>query len=193
MGQRATPSRQDDGVPGVGDTLPNGDNADDRKIIVRGPAAVAAAAGLATLRAERPTVVFDELHKSGKWRNLRNGSVTRRVAWFTWLRCGGRRAFPARSAKGKRPGSPELDFDGVSPVGVGCLSLPGLCCTAAESRSVIGSRRCVTCAVKRTVKRAWLAAEFGLWQLPHQLGMAAPHATRGRSARSLPIHRRGGS
>jgi len=72
MGQRATPSRQDDGVPGVGDTLPNGDNGDDRKVILHGPAA-AAAAGLATLRAERPTVVFDELHKSGKWRNFLKG------------------------------------------------------------------------------------------------------------------------
>lgn len=73
MGQRATPSRQDDGVPGVGDTLLNGDNGDDRKVILRGPAAAAAAAGLATLRAERPTVVFDELHKSGKWRNFLKG------------------------------------------------------------------------------------------------------------------------
>ncbi len=51
----------------------NWDNADDRKVILRGPAAVAEAAGLATLRAERPTVVFDELHKHGKWRNFLKG------------------------------------------------------------------------------------------------------------------------
>lgn len=51
----------------------NWDNADDRKVILRGPAAVAEAAGLATLRAKRPTVVFDELHKYGKWRNFLKG------------------------------------------------------------------------------------------------------------------------
>lgn len=51
----------------------NWDNADDRKIILRGPAAVAAVAGLATLRAQRSVVVFDELHKHGKWRNFLKG------------------------------------------------------------------------------------------------------------------------
>ncbi len=51
----------------------NWDNADDRRVILAGPAAAAAAAGLATLRPQRPVLVFDELHKHGKWRSFLKG------------------------------------------------------------------------------------------------------------------------
>ena len=51
----------------------NWDNADDRRVILRGPAAVAEAAGLAVLGAGRPTIVFDELHKYPRWRDFLKG------------------------------------------------------------------------------------------------------------------------
>lgn len=51
----------------------NWDDQDDRKLILRGPKAVAAALGLERLRAERPLVVIDELHKHGKWKRFLKG------------------------------------------------------------------------------------------------------------------------
>lgn len=51
----------------------NWDDQDDRKLILRGPKAVAAALGLEQLRAERPLVVLDELHKHGKWKRFLKG------------------------------------------------------------------------------------------------------------------------
>jgi predicted AAA+ superfamily ATPase len=57
----------------LGSRYLNWDNADDRRTILGGPAAVAEWAGLATLREKRPVVVFDELHKHGKWRSFLKG------------------------------------------------------------------------------------------------------------------------
>ncbi len=51
----------------------NWDNSDDRRVILRGPAAVAERLELATLQARRPVVVFDELHKHGRWRDFLKG------------------------------------------------------------------------------------------------------------------------
>jgi hypothetical protein len=51
----------------------NWDNEDHREIILRGPAAVAAEAGLERL-AERPkSIVFDELHKYSRWKLFLKG------------------------------------------------------------------------------------------------------------------------
>jgi len=49
------------------------DDAEDRALIVRGPKAVAAHLGLDRLVAGRQTVVFDELHKHGKWKQFLKG------------------------------------------------------------------------------------------------------------------------
>lgn len=49
------------------------DDQDDRKLILRGPKAVAAELGLERLREERPLVVFDELHKHRKWKQFLKG------------------------------------------------------------------------------------------------------------------------
>jgi len=51
----------------------NWDNSDDRQVILRGPAAVAERLRLAELKASRPTVVFDELHKFPRWRGFLKG------------------------------------------------------------------------------------------------------------------------
>lgn len=51
----------------------NWDNADDRRLILRGPGAVAERLQLAQLSKERPLVVFDELHKHAKWRGFLKG------------------------------------------------------------------------------------------------------------------------
>lgn len=51
----------------------NWDDQDDRRVILQGPQAVAAALGLANLRARRPLVVFDELHKHRKWKQFLKG------------------------------------------------------------------------------------------------------------------------
>ena len=51
----------------------NWDNADDRRVVVSGPAAVAERLGLERLRAELPVVVFDELHKHVKWKSFLKG------------------------------------------------------------------------------------------------------------------------
>src|SRR5688572_26374015 len=51
----------------------NWDDQDDRQLILRGPKAVAASLELAELRAARPLVVFDELHKHRKWKQFLKG------------------------------------------------------------------------------------------------------------------------
>lgn len=51
----------------------NWDSTDDRRIILRGPDAVAQHAGLAELREQSPVIVFDELHKDRKWKNFLKG------------------------------------------------------------------------------------------------------------------------
>src|SRR3990172_858502 len=49
------------------------DNTDDRRVILRGPAAVAERIGLKRLRERPPVVVFDELHKFGRWKAFLKG------------------------------------------------------------------------------------------------------------------------
>jgi uncharacterized protein len=51
----------------------NWDNADDRRLILRGPAAVAARIQLEQLRKIPPIAVFDELHKDKKWKAFLKG------------------------------------------------------------------------------------------------------------------------
>lgn len=51
----------------------NWDNTDDRKTLLRGPAALAERLGLETLRAARPLAVLDELHKFPRWKTLLKG------------------------------------------------------------------------------------------------------------------------
>jgi predicted AAA+ superfamily ATPase len=51
----------------------NWDNADDRRLLLRGPTALADALQLARLRVRVPTAVLDELHKYPKWKTLLKG------------------------------------------------------------------------------------------------------------------------
>ncbi|MFY9344359.1 MAG: AAA family ATPase [Planctomycetota bacterium] len=51
----------------------NWDDKDDRRLILRGPKAVAAHLDLDRLREQRPLVVFDELHKHRKWKQFLKG------------------------------------------------------------------------------------------------------------------------
>jgi predicted AAA+ superfamily ATPase len=51
----------------------NWDSADDRRLILRGPDAVAEQFGLAQLRAEPALIVFDELHKHVRWKGFLKG------------------------------------------------------------------------------------------------------------------------
>lgn len=51
----------------------NWDDQDDRALILRGPKAVAAELRLERLGAARPLVVFDELHKHGRWKQFLKG------------------------------------------------------------------------------------------------------------------------
>jgi len=51
----------------------NWDNADDRRLILRGPASVAERLGIEHLRKELPVAVFDELHKYPKWKSFLKG------------------------------------------------------------------------------------------------------------------------
>lgn len=57
----------------LADDYLNWDNADDRRQLLRGPAALAARLGLDRLRAKPSVVVFDELHKHAKWKTLLKG------------------------------------------------------------------------------------------------------------------------
>jgi predicted AAA+ superfamily ATPase len=51
----------------------NWDNSDDRRILVRGPAAVSDRLQLQRLRSGPPIVVFDELHKDKRWKTFLKG------------------------------------------------------------------------------------------------------------------------
>jgi hypothetical protein len=51
----------------------NWDNADDRRVILRGPAAVAERLALEQLRSQRTIAVMDELHKYAKWKSFLKG------------------------------------------------------------------------------------------------------------------------
>jgi predicted AAA+ superfamily ATPase len=51
----------------------NWDNTDDRRLVLQGPAAVAARLGLERLRAGPVVGVFDELHKFRKWKSFLKG------------------------------------------------------------------------------------------------------------------------
>jgi predicted AAA+ superfamily ATPase len=55
------------------DVYLNWDNGDDRTLILKGPAAVAERLGLQKLRASPPTILFDELHKFGRWKQFLKG------------------------------------------------------------------------------------------------------------------------
>lgn len=51
----------------------NWDNADDRRLILKGPAALAQRLGVDQLRASTLVATFDELHKNPKWKALLKG------------------------------------------------------------------------------------------------------------------------
>lgn len=51
----------------------NWDDTDHRKLITAGPAAIAKELGLERLRAKPPVVVFDELHRFGRWKSFLKG------------------------------------------------------------------------------------------------------------------------
>ena len=57
----------------LGDAYFNWDNLDDRRILLRGPSALAEALGLDQLREQPPFAVLDELHKFAKWKTLLKG------------------------------------------------------------------------------------------------------------------------
>jgi len=57
----------------LGDAYFNWDNTDDRRLLLRGPAALAAALHLDRLRAKPPVAVLNELHKYSKWKSLLKG------------------------------------------------------------------------------------------------------------------------
>ena len=57
----------------VGEAYLNWDNADDRRILLGGPAKLAEKLQLDRLRARPPVAVFDELHKHAKWKSLLKG------------------------------------------------------------------------------------------------------------------------
>ncbi len=57
----------------LGQVYLNWDNADDRRVLLKGPAALAERLELDRLRAEPPLVVLDELHKFAKWKGLLKG------------------------------------------------------------------------------------------------------------------------
>ena len=57
----------------LSDAYFNWDNVDDRRRLLRGPAALAEALQLDRLRARPPVAVLDELHKYSKWKTLLKG------------------------------------------------------------------------------------------------------------------------
>ncbi|MBI5481800.1 MAG: ATP-binding protein [Deltaproteobacteria bacterium] len=57
----------------VGDSYLSWDNADDRREILLGPAALASRLGLDRLPERLPVAVLDELHKHGAWKRLLKG------------------------------------------------------------------------------------------------------------------------
>ena len=61
------------GCRSISDAYLNWDNIDDRRRLLRGPAALAEALQLDQLRARAPIAVLDELHKYTKWKTLLKG------------------------------------------------------------------------------------------------------------------------
>jgi hypothetical protein len=57
----------------VGTAYLNWDNSDDRRALLRGPAALAESLALDRLRVHPPVAVLDELHKYSKWKGLLKG------------------------------------------------------------------------------------------------------------------------
>jgi predicted AAA+ superfamily ATPase len=57
----------------LADDYINWDNTDDRKQILQGPAVIAQRLGLDQLKASKPVVLFDELHKFPKWKQFLKG------------------------------------------------------------------------------------------------------------------------
>ncbi len=57
----------------ISDAYLNWDNADDRRSLLRGPAAIANVLELDRLRGQPPVAVLDELHKYRKWKTLLKG------------------------------------------------------------------------------------------------------------------------
>ena len=57
----------------VADSYLNWDNRDERRLMLKGPAAMATALGLDQLQQKPPVVVLDELHKHTKWKVLLKG------------------------------------------------------------------------------------------------------------------------
>ncbi|RPI09289.1 MAG: ATP-binding protein [Zetaproteobacteria bacterium] len=57
----------------IGTGYLNWDNADHRRVIVAGPEATAERVGLQRLHAKAPILVFDELHKYGRWKGFLKG------------------------------------------------------------------------------------------------------------------------
>ncbi len=57
----------------AGDFYLNWDNSDDRRLLLRGPAALAQRLELDRLRTTPPVVVLDELHKFAQWKGLLKG------------------------------------------------------------------------------------------------------------------------
>jgi predicted AAA+ superfamily ATPase len=57
----------------LGEAYFNWDNSDDRRALLRGPAALAEILGLDRLRSQPPIVVLDELHKFARWKTLLKG------------------------------------------------------------------------------------------------------------------------
>jgi len=51
----------------------NWDNPTERLLFLEGPFAIAKQAGLEELKSEKPILVFDEIHKYGKWKNFLKG------------------------------------------------------------------------------------------------------------------------
>jgi predicted AAA+ superfamily ATPase len=57
----------------LADQYLNWDNTDDRALIVKGPATIAEQLGLNVLTKAKPTTLFDELHKFGRWKQFLKG------------------------------------------------------------------------------------------------------------------------
>ncbi len=57
----------------LGSAYLNWDSVDDRRVILRGPDAVARHVGLDQLGEQLPVIVFDELHKDRKWKGFLKG------------------------------------------------------------------------------------------------------------------------
>ncbi|HUD02226.1 MAG TPA: AAA family ATPase, partial [Rhabdochlamydiaceae bacterium] len=51
----------------------NWDNPTERLLFIEGPSAIARQAGLDELTEQTPVLIFDEIHKFGKWKNFLKG------------------------------------------------------------------------------------------------------------------------